>query len=430
MYAYEKKKVAEQVEATISDVADSLQWYNGSQLSNFAAMLTDKEYDSKLSFAAGFTHNKGKFTKVFFDDDTLPKLAKAPGAGTNIISPAFLTRNNITFKPSAAMTIRQFDSLFKIALHKKHLNIRYSIYRLKHADTVASPDLIVSSPFIIDFFAPRMYSVLYYIPRSIVLGHILPYLLSNLLVCALLILSALFLARSYRLKLQAYEFRESLLGNITHEFKTPITSMQLIVDSAKKSISDSDTVLIPSRHVLYAEDELARMKVIVDRMLAFNKMSRGQFAFIQERVDLDDVVLKAIRLTEINVQQAKGIVEYASGSHIIIPGDPVLLTNVVAALIDNAIKYTNKPPVIHISLAMEGKNAVIAVQDNGIGIRGSAGKKIFEPFFRIPTGNVYNAAGHGLGLSFARQLMELHKGSIHFRSSESGTTFYLTFKVL
>jgi two-component system, OmpR family, phosphate regulon sensor histidine kinase PhoR len=98
-------------------------------------------------------------------------------------------------------------------------------------------------------------------------------------------------------------------------------------------------------------------------------------------------------------------------------------------VIDNAQKYTSRPPEIDISLSREGQYAVIAIRDNGIGIPQHVGKKIFEPFFRVPTGNVYNTSGHGLGLSFVKQVMALHDGNISFVSSENGTIFYLKFKV-
>jgi len=426
IYSFENGNIQKKVEATISDVANKVQWYNGSQLSNYTAMLTDKNFDAKVAFAAGFTHNKGKFSKLFFDDDTP---SRAPGSDTNIISAKLLKANNIRFTPASLMTIAQFDSLFRIGLKDNRLGISYNIQKVGVGDTIVSKDTIVSSPFIIDFFTPRMYDVKYRIPAILVLGNMAPYMLSNVFLCVLLIFSALFFNRSYRIKLQAYEFRENLFGNIAHELKTPITSIQLIVNDAKKNISDGDIATISPRHILFAENELDRMKVIVDRILSFNKMSHDHFAFKKERVDLNELIVTAIRTMEINVRQAQGIIRYEPGNNIIVAGDPALLLNVISAIIDNALKYTHKPPEINISLAIDGKDAVIKIRDNGIGIDKRMSKKIFEPFFRVPTGNVYNTSGHGLGLSFAKQLMKLHQGVISFGSDESGTTFYLKFKV-
>jgi signal transduction histidine kinase len=83
-----------------------------------------------------------------------------------------------------------------------------------------------------------------------------------------------------------------------------------------------------------------------------------------------------------------------------------------------------------ITLSAEPATATITVQDNGIGIDNAYGKKVFEPFFRVPTGSVHNVAGHGLGLSFASEIIKLHGGTISFHSNGNGTSFYLKFKTI
>jgi signal transduction histidine kinase len=426
MYRFEKKQIADKVEAAVAAAAYQVQWYNGSLVNNYALMLTDSDFHSKLAFAAGFTHNKSKMSMMFFDEDSVPK---SPGADTNIISRAFLEKNKISFKPSRVMTIGQFDSLLRIGLTKGGVAVPYKIVRSKQTDSAETKDIIVSSQFIIDFFEPRMYTIHYNIPGGFVFRDLLPYLGSNLLVCLLLISSTVFYYRGYRLQVQTSQFRESLFGNVTHELKTPLTSMQLIVDGAKKSISDSATVTVPSKHILFAENELSRMKLIVDRILSLSKMSREQFTFDKERTDLDQVISEAIKVMEINTQQAKGVINYEAGNRVTILGDPILLVNAVSALIDNAIKYTNGDPELTISLAKDAQFAVITIADNGIGIPKGIGKKIFEPFFRVPAGNVYNTPGHGLGLSFVQQVMKLHGGTAGFESGETGSVFYLKFKI-
>jgi len=434
-YRFERVRVQEKIEASVKSAADFIQNYNGSLGSNMARMLTDEDYESKVSFAAGFTHNRSKIEVTFSSDDTAGKKnipIKPAGKDTILnINKEYLRKNHVVYDPLASMSIRQFDSLFRIQLKKNGMVVPYSIRNplREILDTPESKSIIVSVPFILDFANPKIYSIHYTVPVSLVLKNIVPYLASSLLLSVLLVFGTVFLYRSYRLQGQLSEFKESLLGNITHELKTPLTSLQLIVDSAKKSVSDGETVTLPARHIQFAENELNRMKLIVDKILSFSKMSREQFTFNKERVDLDHIVTESLEVMEINVQQANGIINYENGNSVTVLGDPVLLLNAVSTILDNALKYTAKPPLVGIRLARDGQYAIIAIQDNGIGIPAHLGKKIFEPFFRVPTGNVYNTAGHGLGLSFVRQVMKLHGGTVSFASSDEGTTFYLKFKI-
>src|SRR5690606_32625211 len=111
-------------------------------------------------------------------------------------------------------------------------------------------------------------------------------------------------------------------------------------------------------------------------------------------------------------------------------GDRTLLINAITTLIDNAIKYNHRQPVIHIQLSMEGQEVIIEVADNGIGIAPAFYKKIFAPFFRIPTGNVHDIKGHGLGLSFAAQVIKLHGGVIMVASQQDeGSVFTIKLPV-
>ncbi len=421
IYRFEKRRVQEKVETCIKDAADKAQWYNGSLLNSYALMLTDKDYSSKVAFAAGFTHNRGKMSVYFFNDDTI---AKSPGADTNIISKSFLKKNHIAYKPSSVMTIRQFDSLFRMELKKNKLSIPYRAHLSRRSDS-ATNDSIISAPFILDFTAPHIYCVRYVVPGSIVISNISAYLVSTLLLCLFMIAGTVFYYRSYRMQGQLAQFRESLFGNVTHELKTPLSSLQLIVENAEKNISSDPEVAVPAEHILFAKAELNRMKLLIDRILSFSKMSREQLTLNKQQVNLAQAINDAIDVMGMSIKHSNTAVITEIQADATILGDPMLITNVVAAIIDNALKYTNRTPEIHIRLTHEALQATIAIRDNGIGIPKQYCQKIFEPFFRISTGDVHNTSGHGLGLSFAKQVVTLHGGSISCTSSENGSTFYI-----
>lgn len=439
LFRFEKEQLQAKVEFSVTCAADSIQNYNGGLLSNQAKMFMDPRYSDKLNFAAGFTHNMGKLSVALYEDTT--PVANAPVKDTvhpeNDSLPVFTSRyirTHVKYKPEAVMGIRQFDSVFRQQLVKNDAVIHFSIQKVipfvaGHTKKV-SGDSLTSPLFILDFTEPIMYSVHYVIPPGTVYRRMYPFLLSTVFLCMMLVAGFAFFYHSTRSRHQQYQFRQTLFGNITHELKTPLTSMQLIVDNAKKQLPAGDLVSIPAQHVSFAENELNRMKLIVDKILSFTKMSSEQFTFNTERVDLGNIVMEAIAIMKINTQQAKGIINYEQGAKVAILGDPVLLVNAISAIIDNALKYTGKPPEINIRLTAEGHQATIAISDNGIGIPQQLSKKVFEPFFRVPTGSVYNTSGHGLGLSFVKQVMKLHGGSIHFTSNDQGTTFHLKFRML
>jgi len=429
MYYFEKKQVQEQIESAISVAAGKVQWYNGSLSSSYALMLTDPDYSSKVAFAAGFNHNKGKISIDFFANDGDTPRIYSPGFDTMPqLNKSFLRDQNIKYKPELVWTIKQFDSFFSIELTKNKTLIPYRVAKSKRADSTTK-DTIVSSVFIIDFFFPHIYCVHYTIPAMLVIRNITPYLGATLLVCTLLILVTVSYYRIYRLQAQQTQFKESLFGNITHELKTPLTSLQLIIDNAKGNISGSPEVQVSAKHIHFADNELTRMKLIVDRILSFSKMSREQFAFNQEQVNLDEVITESIKVMELNIMQAGGKIIFTAGKKVDLLGDHMLLVNAISAIIDNAIKYSDQKPEINIKLINGQGHATISIEDNGTGIPQKYNKKIFEPFFRIPTGNVYNTSGHGLGLSFVEQVVKLHGGMVSFSSSEKGTAFYLKFKI-
>ena len=434
MYAFEQKHIADKVEYAIKDATDTIQNYNGSHLSNYARMITDKDFGEKIAFAAGFTHNKSKISVSFPDADTVkrpaPEELRTNGKDTILdVSRKFLKVNKITYQPQHELGIKVFDSLFRKGLKKNSVVVPFKITLVKRYDTVSN-DTIVSSPFIFDFGNPKVYCVRYTIPTGLVVSNILPYLASTVLLCTFLVLGFAFYYRNNRLQQQMSQFREALLGNITHELKTPVTSLQLIVESARSNLQSSASVAIPAEHVAYAENELKRIKMLIDKILSFSTMNREQFEFNKELVNLDEVIQEAIASLQYNITQAGGTVAYDPGGKVSIPGDPVLLPNALCALIDNALKYCDKSPAVVITLSAEQATATITVQDNGIGIDNAYAKKVFEPFFRVPTGSVHNVAGHGLGLSFASEIIKLHGGTIGFHSNGNGTTFYLKFKTI
>jgi len=268
-----------------------------------------------------------------------------------------------------------------------------------------------------------MYCIHYTISPRIVYSQMLPYLVAVIFICLLLISGSIYMYRSYLLQAQMSGFKESLLNNITHELKTPLSSLSLIIDKAAKDIGTAHETSISSAHIAFAEAELSRMKLMVEKILSFSKMSREQLILDKQRVNITAVCEEAIAIMDMKIQQAKAIISFTAPGNTTVAGNALLLTNAIAAMLDNALKYSSNEPEITIAIQKDDRYLIISIQDNGIGIDKRYRKKVFEPFFRIPSGNVYHSSGHGLGLSLVKQVAELHGGTVYFASHKKGTTF-------
>lgn len=234
-----------------------------------------------------------------------------------------------------------------------------------------------------------------------------------LLVVILFFVYALFvILRQRRLS----EIQKDFINNMTHELKTPISTIAISAQVLKDpAIRDS-----PERLANYAtiiENENYRLKQQVERVLQMARLDREDIHLNREQVDLDSIIDSAIHMVAFVLDESGGtIVTELTASPSTISGDAFHLTNVVANLLDNAIKYTRIKPVITIRTVPEGKTLRIDVADNGIGINLSDQKKVFDRFYRVPTGNVHDVKGFGLGLYYVNRIVDAHHGKVMLKS--------------
>ncbi len=208
------------------------------------------------------------------------------------------------------------------------------------------------------------------------------------------------------------EIQKDFINNMTHEFKTPITTIAVSTEVLK----DPDIVNQPERLMNYAgiiERENFRLKQQVERVLQMARLDKEDIGLKRENVDLHAIIQDSIRHATMSLQDANGaiIVELNAPRHDL-KADKLHLTNVFNNLFDNAIKYCRTTPKI-IVRSRNGKDGIVVeVQDNGIGINHESQKRIFQKFYRVPTGNVHDVKGFGLGLSYVRTVVEAHRGRI------------------
>ena len=225
--------------------------------------------------------------------------------------------------------------------------------------------------------------------------------------------------------------KNDFISNMTHEFKTPISTISL----ASEMLSDTTVVKTPEkvdRFVKMIREENKRLSLLVESILQTAILDKGEFKLKKSSIDLHLVIQNAIQNIQIQIEQKKGKVDLelnANQSNLM--ADKVHVTNIVFNLLDNAIKYSGEN--LHIRLKTENKNdgILFSVQDSGVGITKENIRKIFEKFYRVPTGNIHNIKGFGLGLSYVKAIVEKHGGNISVESElGKGSTFliFLPFK--
>ena len=222
------------------------------------------------------------------------------------------------------------------------------------------------------------------------------------------------------------ELKNDFINNMTHEFKTPISTISL----ACEALSDKDIIKSASLYDNYINvinEENRRLGGMAERILQSASLEKGQIILKHEEVDAHEVINESIKNIQLQVEKKGGRIstDFKAGSFII-NVDKVHFTNVIFNLLDNANKYTPVSPEIKIMTENSYSGILISVQDNGTGISKVNQKKIFEKLYRIPTGNIHNVKGFGLGLSYVKAIIERHGGKITLESElNKGTKFII-----
>lgn len=227
------------------------------------------------------------------------------------------------------------------------------------------------------------------------------------------------------------QIKNDFIGNMTHEFKTPISTIAL----AGEMLGDSSVNKTPEkvdRFVKMIRDENKRLGVLVESILQTAVLDKGDFKLKRSEFSLHDVINEAVEKAQLQIEQKSGVLtEALNAKNPELFADKVHITNIVYNLLDNALKYSKDVPEIFISTENVPGGILFMVRDKGIGISKENQKKIFEQFYRVSTGNVHNIRGFGLGLSYVKAIVQKHGGEISVESElNKGSAFkiYLPFK--
>lgn len=254
------------------------------------------------------------------------------------------------------------------------------------------------------------------------LGQSLLFSAITLLALVFFIYSTFIILRQKRLS----EMQKDFINNMTHEFKTPISSMKIAADvlGNSPSIQANDRL---HKYVDIIKKQNIRLNTQVEKVLDIARIEKDALKLNIERINLTEIVAEVVESFRLKVAANQGEIELLKPNiDIEIEADRLHITNVIYNMLDNATKYYKEKPQIQVKL--NSLPASLSIKDYGVGIPEVHLKNLFNKFFRVPTGNVHNVKGFGLGLYYVKNICDAHKWKIDVKSvDKEGTTFKIKF---
>ncbi|SFF02519.1 two-component system, OmpR family, phosphate regulon sensor histidine kinase PhoR [Chitinophaga sp. CF118] len=327
-----------------------------------------------------------------------------------------------------SITVKEIVDRYHKALNREKINLPFSINTFP-ADTTEKnygpfPDNLEGNIVTIGFTKPVSYQVLFENNTWYLLKRIGQPILISFLLLSVTILSFLLLYRNLKQQQKLAQIKNDFISNMTHELKTPIATVSVAIE-ALKSFNVLEDPQRTEEYLDISAHEMQRLGLLVDKVLKLSMFENREIALNKEQFDLVELaksVMVSMKL-QFEKQQAVTALE-TTGKNFIITADKLHLTSVLYNLLDNALKYSIKDPEILIHIIDHTQYLEIRVTDNGVGIAKEYKSKIFEKFFRVPSGNRHNIKGYGLGLSYVSHIVQRHMGFIEVESElDKGSTF-------
>ena len=363
-------------------------------------------------------------------DSLPPQMIDRAAAGTGDDAPMvvrYLSNGDSTAPP---LTTATMDSAYKKVLLKAGITVPYQLQRVegKDADVLkAGPQHELKTGFVfIGLSNAFAYRASFANPFGYILRKLRLPIGMSVLLLAFTTLSLIFLYRNLVQQRQIAAIKNEFISNMTHELKTPISTVTVAVEALRHFGALED----PQKTREYLDIsalELQRLSLLVDKVLKLSLFESKQIELKPERIDLPALTAEVMASMRLPMEKAGAVVQLScSGEGLFVRADRMHLGSVISNLLDNALKYSPDHPALTINLSREGEAVVLSVADNGIGIPSAYREKIFEKFFRVPSNDVHTIKGYGLGLSYVHHIVTRHEGRISVDSREGkGSTFII-----
>lgn len=276
--------------------------------------------------------------------------------------------------------------------------------------------------------AVQLYTVFFPGKRLALAGDMWIELTANLLLMIVLVVFTAYASNGLRKAERLNRLKSDLINNMTHELKTPISTIGL----AGEALLDDQMSADPENMRYYVQlirSENKRLGLLVENVLRAAMLDQGELELFRQPINFHDLLKEVLRNQAIHIKKQSGSTSTKLGAtDPVVKGDRTHLTNVVFNLVDNAIKYGGGQPKLLVRSWNEGDFLHVAFEDNGIGIPREHIGKVFDKLYRVPTGNVHDVKGFGLGLSYVQAVMQQHGAQINVVSTAGeGSTFTLVF---
>lgn len=336
------------------------------------------------------------------------------------------------------VNVEHLDSLIELVFQKYSLTTDY-VYEIVKADNAffkrissenklsGRQNVFLSKLFPADQISSNHYLVFrFHNQRAYFFSNISAQLVLSLFAILLLGLSFYLLVDLLLRQKRLSELKTDFINNMTHELKTPIATINLASEallSYNDEQNSSDSPAKKYNKIIFEEN--LRLKRHVERILNIALLERSGFSLKRTEIDIHQLITDVVNQSELMLQKRNGeLILKLTSKMSNIQVDEMHFANILSNLIDNALKYCNKTPLVSIETANTDTHFMLMVTDNGIGMTPAQMRKIFDKFYRVPTGDVHDVKGFGLGLSYVLSIVELHNGSIEVNSEPGkGSTF-------
>jgi two-component system phosphate regulon sensor histidine kinase PhoR len=349
---------------------------------------------------------------------------------TSINSDSFKTKNDNKFVQflynidslQDPLSIKEVDSAFHRQLLKEKIDIPFSVSQSNGIEVLNETS---DNSVTVGLAKPVTYNLQLGNTVSYLLKRIMLPIIFSLLLLGITILAFVVLYRNLARQKRLGEIKNEFISNISHELKTPVATVGVAIEALKSFNAMQD----PQRTKEYLDistNELQRLSLLIDKVLKLSLFEKKEMELSYEDINLEEIVEEVLLSLKLQFEKHQAAVTLNTTGDLNLKGDRLHLQSVVFNLLDNALKYGKENPVIHIELIEKDNEIVFTIKDNGIGIAPEYREKVFEKFFRVPHGNLHNAKGYGLGLSYAVQVIQKHQGNITVQSQlGSETTFII-----
>jgi signal transduction histidine kinase len=264
------------------------------------------------------------------------------------------------------------------------------------------------------------------VATSQVIRRILPQIVLSAFLLLSVLMAYWLVGRSLMKERQLTLLRNDFMSNMSHELKTPVSTIGVALE-ALSNFDAGDNPVLRKEYISISKLEVERLGLLVDKALNISLYEQGKFVFDRQNIDIKQETENVLKILRVQLDNQNVALSFnAKGSDFIINVDRTHMINVIYNLIENAVKYSDDDAEVAVEIQERNSEVVISVSDNGRGIAPEFQDKVFDKFFRVPQGNKHNVKGHGLGLSYVKEVVESLGGGISLKSGlNAGSTFII-----